>query len=77
MDRPAGPGAVVTGPANAGDLCNCGNCRLCAIAAVAHGAAWSDPFGTGRAVADPKPTTKKSAPAARPGLFDDATNSEG
>lgn len=66
----------MTGPAHAGDLCDCGQCRVCAIAAVANGAAWSDPFGTGRAVADAKSAVRKPKPAATPGLFDDATNSE-
>ena len=66
----------MTGPANAGDLCDCGACRVCAISAVAHGAAWSDPFGTGRAVPDPKLIVKKLPPAARPGLFDEPTNSK-
>ena len=64
-------------PAHAGELCECGNCRLCAIAAVANGAKWSDPFGTGRATADPKPIVRKLPPAELPGLFDEPTDTKG
>ena len=61
----------------AGELCDCGGCRVCAIAAVANGAKWSDPFAAGRAAADPKPIVPKLLPATTPGLFDEPTDSKG
>ena len=67
----------MTLPANDGGPCGCGNCRLCAIAAVANGAKWSDPFGTGRAAPDPKPIVRKLPPATVPGLFDEPNATEG
>ena len=48
-----------------------------AIAAVANGAKWSDPFGTGRAAPDPKPLARKLPLATPPGLFDEPTDPEG
>ena len=67
----------MTPGATAGELCDCGRCRLCAMAAVANGAAWSDPFGTGRATPDPKLIVRKLPPATTPGLFDEPTDSKG
>ena len=67
----------MTPAATAGELCDCGACRVCAIAAVANGAKWTDPFGTGRPVPGPNLIVRKPPAAVAPGLFDEPTVSEG
>ena len=66
----------MTPAANAGSPCECGACRVCAMTAVANGAKWSDPFGTGRADPEPKLIVRKLPPATTPGLFDEPTDSK-
>ena len=67
----------MTPAGTAGNPCGCRACPACADAAVLNGAAWSDPFGTGRATPDPKLIVRKLPPATTPGLFDEQTNSKG
>ena len=67
----------MTPAGTAGEPCGCRACAACADAAVLNGAAWSDPFGTGRADPEPKLIVRKLPPATTPGLFDEPTDSKG